>query len=715
MTKLLLCLLGMTLCSASCYAQTPPAGTITQAQARDEKPRTWRDKTGKFSISARLVEAKQGQVRLEKQDGSTIAVEIEALSVADKQYLQAFALANVDELPLHEAIAAQLIKIEIQDYAQEKLQLLVRPRSQTPLPKLTVPPGTWIELEGFARAGRLYVVDKRSVDPNGDTFGGPGGLAHVTAIPAELKASVPVIETVAVRGRSAKAVNHTTVSRAGFDESAARIFGKEDDPGREQVMNLAAALLMLENRDLNLDQFQAYIERTFTGRMSASQKAKFSPNNRRTVLYIWEATAEHLKMGEHLFEKSQASTDIAAADATSASPNLSKSTPLAEAVERGFVTIGGRKGLNGRVIVRLARTAQAPSGPLRVTVPAGTVLEIDDGRQDQPMTVYPLYDEVIELFGKVEGGAQLPVLYGSYKRKLKTTKPLGIRPRFDPKVQALFEERPPAHYLQMAIEAVLLDQSDLTRDQIQFHVTTVGVPGEPSTLAVTDELVEAARRRLAGDTTASVESSPSAAHDKPAAPGSGAKRDEQQRAAMAQKNRSNSNAAAKPGASKAQGDQFGNLRELMQKFQPEDPEADLVGTWVALPEAEARKFVEPMMTRLFEQIAVSQDKTLSAAERNLIAAQAKAAQANLKVFTGTVRFEANQQFRGQLTGRHAAGAGNLAGRWKYDNGDGFKLTTSGTGVALDITQLVYVAEGRLAFLGAGGPRSRAIIVLKKQN
>lgn len=50
-------------------------------------PRTWTDKTGKFSVEAELVEVKDGKALLKKADGKVVAVPVDRLSADDRQYL----------------------------------------------------------------------------------------------------------------------------------------------------------------------------------------------------------------------------------------------------------------------------------------------------------------------------------------------------------------------------------------------------------------------------------------------------------------------------------------------------------------------------------------------------------------------------------------------------------------------------------------------------
>ncbi|MEE2935889.1 MAG: SHD1 domain-containing protein, partial [Planctomycetota bacterium] len=53
--------------------------------------RKWTSSDGKFSIEAELVEAKDGNVRLKRQDGKVITVPVSQLSKADRDYLSSIA------------------------------------------------------------------------------------------------------------------------------------------------------------------------------------------------------------------------------------------------------------------------------------------------------------------------------------------------------------------------------------------------------------------------------------------------------------------------------------------------------------------------------------------------------------------------------------------------------------------------------------------------
>ena len=53
--------------------------------------RKWTSSDGKFSVEAELVEAKDGNVRLKRQDGKVITVPVSKLSKADQDHLSSIA------------------------------------------------------------------------------------------------------------------------------------------------------------------------------------------------------------------------------------------------------------------------------------------------------------------------------------------------------------------------------------------------------------------------------------------------------------------------------------------------------------------------------------------------------------------------------------------------------------------------------------------------
>jgi thiol-disulfide isomerase/thioredoxin len=64
---------------------------LTCANAAAGEPRTWSDKTGKFSITAELVAVQQGNVVLRQADGQQLTVPIQKLSGADRAFVEGMA------------------------------------------------------------------------------------------------------------------------------------------------------------------------------------------------------------------------------------------------------------------------------------------------------------------------------------------------------------------------------------------------------------------------------------------------------------------------------------------------------------------------------------------------------------------------------------------------------------------------------------------------
>lgn len=60
---------------------------IVSSKPAAAAPRQWKDATGQFSVSAELVEVKNGEVHLKKADGEVIVVTASKLSEADRSYL----------------------------------------------------------------------------------------------------------------------------------------------------------------------------------------------------------------------------------------------------------------------------------------------------------------------------------------------------------------------------------------------------------------------------------------------------------------------------------------------------------------------------------------------------------------------------------------------------------------------------------------------------
>ena len=66
--------------------ESPEKTTAGKKAAAGNPLHTWSDKSGRFSIKARLVEITDGKVRLEQEDGTIVAIPLNGLSDADRKF-----------------------------------------------------------------------------------------------------------------------------------------------------------------------------------------------------------------------------------------------------------------------------------------------------------------------------------------------------------------------------------------------------------------------------------------------------------------------------------------------------------------------------------------------------------------------------------------------------------------------------------------------------
>lgn len=80
----------MKLCNCVSTMSIAAVMLVASAMEADAESRTWKDATGAFTLDAELVEVANDQVKLKKQSGEVIQVELSRLSSGDQQYVKSY-------------------------------------------------------------------------------------------------------------------------------------------------------------------------------------------------------------------------------------------------------------------------------------------------------------------------------------------------------------------------------------------------------------------------------------------------------------------------------------------------------------------------------------------------------------------------------------------------------------------------------------------------
>ncbi len=403
-------------------------------------PRMWtiaRITGGRDVYSAKLLEHDNGTVTLQRRDDSIEKATVDRLHERDIEYLRGIVWSGKEEMSLQDALELGIIEARVREYAQDKLSVRLSSKGPLVVPNIIIPHGTWVEFKNHRKLGRIYLFagEKEAKirvddwDRKSQTFwggvgmqGGIGGSSFY-AVPIDRQANVPVIDPPI--GSGPYGTVHATISKTGVDPLAAEILSATFDGldmkklnektsmvhGKNSFLCKVAALWMSKNHDLDLSRFQTSVDSVLSKRWSKDEKDGLA--NTRPVMkdrflakMNWDPIEDHLRFGKHLLERARYKTREAK-EGENNQQSGSRIFNIAEAIRSGVATVAGRKGLNGRVIILLTRTDSAPAGPMHISVPIGTVLFVNDGKEE-PMRLYPFYDQRIDLFGQVADGCRCP-------------------------------------------------------------------------------------------------------------------------------------------------------------------------------------------------------------------------------------------------------------------------------------------------------------------
>lgn len=142
------------------------------ATAVGDKPRTWTDTTGQFSVEAELVDVDGDSVKLRRNDGSIISVPLTKFSAEDKQYLaklpkvlegEVISVADGDTFTVLDA-GRQSFRIRLEGIDSPEDSQAFSDKSKEALVALVFRKQVrieWVEKDRYGRTlGHVYVGDK---------------------------------------------------------------------------------------------------------------------------------------------------------------------------------------------------------------------------------------------------------------------------------------------------------------------------------------------------------------------------------------------------------------------------------------------------------------------------------------------------------------------------------------------------------------------------
>lgn len=617
-------------------------------------------------------------------------------------------LGAQEAIPFHEALNKGWIEATILQFSQEKLSLRVVATSPQGAKRVEVRDGTWIDLAAFPTAGSLFLKSGKTLNlsrsDRKDSYQ-PETLSCIALSP-RLFPTVPVLDSVYLHKEDDAA--ERKVSRAGHEPLAEGILS-EAVKGKDEILGMAAALVMVNQPGLTTNQLQLYVDRYFNKRRTERQQKELDTGDRRGPLWVWNSDESHLKLGFHYLEKARSRE--------SGAP-VPKKLTAADACAKGFLQAEVRKGIlsNSDMIVRVTRTPKATGSSAEVTFPIGTYFLFDDREDGEPAKFFPITEMTIDLFGEIKEGAHLPCLNASYKRRISTRRTIAVKFGFDEKAAKLWADRPESHRLQMAVEAVLLEHPDLTDEQIQYHIVQVGAPGVED-LALTEELIAAAKNRITGGhpsvpitppTTSEPEKPktvPEPSRPKPSRPEPepnpyGVTLSEGMRGV-----RIDPNVPRDPDGLLAREPNGKAVWKTMVQHVPEYPEEALIGNWSPLPRGEAIQSLLSLKMDTLEEISAATGESIPPEMVQTMEAMMKLNDNQTFYYTGNLGFRRNGEVRGAINGPNDSSVTPIDAKWKFDGMKTIRITPGN-----EIKHFIFGRDGRLIY---HDERSGRLIVMRK--
>jgi len=627
--------------------------------------------------------------------------------VSAKLFLVSTPLLAEETIPFHEALNQGWIEATASQFWQERLSMKVVATSSQGAKRIEVRDGTWITFAGYPNAGSLFlksgtILDLSRADRN--RVYQPDNLTCVALSP-KLLPNFPVFDHIFLKETYDPAL--VKVSRAGHEPLAEGILSADGANGKDAILGKAAGLMMVNQPALTARQFELYVDQYLIKRITERQNKQIEKGDREATLLRWSPNESHLKLGFHFLERSRSNEPGAPPP---------KNLSVADAFAKGFLQAEVRKGVRSDMIIRVTRTPKATGTSAEVSFPIGTYFLFDDKEDGSPAKFYPLTDTTVDLFGEIKDGAHIPCINASYKRRIKTRRTIPVEFGFDEKAAQLWTNRPESERLQMAVEGVLLEHPELENEQIQYHITQVGAPGVDD-LAVNEELIAAAKNRIAGG-SASVATSPPppSVPEKPKMAPTPSRPDplrsrpepNQYGVTLAEGARGVRIDPETPGDSDgllARDPNGKAVWKRMVQHVPEYPEEALVGSWTPVPRGEAIQSLLSLKMDTLEELSAATGESIPPEIIQTMEAMLKLNDNQTFYYMGTIHFEGTGEVKGSIKGLNDTSATPIQAKWKFDGMKTIRITP-GT----EIRHFVFGDQGRIIY---HDDRSGRLIVLRK--
>ena len=217
-----------------------PSGLPNRAQPKRPKTRTWHDRGGKFTVTARLLRVTDANVVLLREDGKEITVPLEKLSDADQKYAEDAKASQADSPGKEDPSPAAAGSADADDLAAGQRPVPLTPTSLKKAAEIKIAADTPWSYQPHAAPQQRWKLTRIPLAPTLDVFEKPERILFL----ASAQEGRDRFSTFAARGF----FDYLPIASGGF---AAQ-----------------------ETRGLDRDRRRSFRARTFAGRSAVARAAR---------------------------------------------------------------------------------------------------------------------------------------------------------------------------------------------------------------------------------------------------------------------------------------------------------------------------------------------------------------------------------------------------------------------------------------------------------